>query len=161
MKIKKQPEGKVEMMMTPMIDIVFQLLTFFIMTFKIAAQEGDFNIKMPLAASQGLPQESSVPMKIRLTASPGGQLSGIQLNNGERSFASFAQLHQYIISMVGSDRGPGLLDNAEVELDCDYDLRYEEVVSAVTAVSGYVRSDGQVVKLIEKLRFSPPHKEGG
>ena len=28
--------------MTPMIDIVFQLLVFFIMTFKIVSQEGDF-----------------------------------------------------------------------------------------------------------------------
>jgi biopolymer transport protein ExbD len=41
---------KVEIPMTPMIDIVFQLLVFFIMTFKIVSQEGDFNIKMPLAA---------------------------------------------------------------------------------------------------------------
>lgn len=35
--------------MTPMIDIVFQLLVFFIMTFKIVSQEGDFHIKMPVA----------------------------------------------------------------------------------------------------------------
>ena len=41
---------KVELQMTPMIDIVFQLLIFFIITFKIVAPEGDFNIKMPLAA---------------------------------------------------------------------------------------------------------------
>ena len=47
---KKGPEAKVEMQMTPMIDIVFQLLTFFIMSFKIVAAEGDFDIKMPLAA---------------------------------------------------------------------------------------------------------------
>lgn len=51
MKIKSRAATKVELMMTPMIDIVFQLLIFFIMSFKIAAQEGDFNIKMPLAAS--------------------------------------------------------------------------------------------------------------
>jgi biopolymer transport protein ExbD len=160
MKIKSKEEGKVEMMMTPMIDIVFQLLTFFIMTFKIAAQEGDFNIKMPLAASGGMPEESSVPMKIRLTANPGGQLAGIQMN--DRSFAGFPQLHQFIIGVIGSDRGPGSVQaTAEVELDCDYDLRYEEVVNAVTSVSGYVGSDGQVVKLIEKLKFSPPRPPGG
>ena len=52
MKPRRGPSGpaKVEQNMTPMIDIVFQLLTFFIMTLKIATQEGDFNIKMPLAA---------------------------------------------------------------------------------------------------------------
>ena len=43
-------EDKIELQMTPMIDIVFQLLVFFIMTFKIVTQEGDFNIKMPLAS---------------------------------------------------------------------------------------------------------------
>ena len=42
-------QDKIELQMTPMIDIVFQLLVFFIMTFKIVSQEGDFNVKMPLA----------------------------------------------------------------------------------------------------------------
>ena len=46
----RRSEENVELMMTPMIDIVFQLLVFFIMTFKIVAPEGDFNIKMPMAA---------------------------------------------------------------------------------------------------------------
>ena len=44
--------AKVPIDMTPMIDIVFQLLTFFVMTLKIATSEGDFNIKMPRAALQ-------------------------------------------------------------------------------------------------------------
>ncbi len=34
--------------MTPMIDVVFQLLIFFMLTLKIIAPEGDFNINMPL-----------------------------------------------------------------------------------------------------------------
>ena len=56
--VQSNADEKVEVQMTPMIDIVFQLLIFFIMTFKIVAQEGDFNIKMPLSApSEGLPEE--------------------------------------------------------------------------------------------------------
>ena len=50
MKIRgKRPskDEKIELQMTPMIDIVFQLLVFFIMTFNVVAQEGDFNIRMP------------------------------------------------------------------------------------------------------------------
>ncbi|MFT5528125.1 MAG: biopolymer transport protein ExbD, partial [Pirellulaceae bacterium] len=47
---KLGPDEEIELQMTPMIDIVFQLLVFFIMTFKIVAMEGDFNIKMPMAA---------------------------------------------------------------------------------------------------------------
>ena len=51
-------QDKIELQMTPMIDIVFQLLIFFIMTFKIVAQEGDFNINMPQASPQSAPPAS-------------------------------------------------------------------------------------------------------
>ena len=78
--------------MTPMIDIVFQLLIFFIMTFKIVSLEGDFNIKMPAAApSEGPPEEDLLPpLRLRLTAGEEGQLNGIQLD--DRAFLSFAEL---------------------------------------------------------------------
>jgi biopolymer transport protein ExbD len=158
MKIKNRVPNKVELNMTPMIDIVFQLLIFFIMSFKIAAQEGDFNIKMPLAASAGAPSDDLPPMKLRLSAGPGGQLTGISL--GDRRFDSFTQLHHYIISEFGNEQGAGSLrETAEVEFACDYNLRYEEVVNAISAVSGYVSQDGQIVKLIEKLKFSPIQRE--
>lgn len=161
MKLSKgKQEAKVELQMTAMIDIVFQLLIFFIMTFKLAAQEGDFNIKMPLASQRdGLPDETLPPMKLRLSAGPGGNLTSIMLN--DRRFDGFPQLHQYIIGLVDNDRGPGSIQQtAEVELDCDYDLRYEEVVRAVTAVSGYVGRDGQIVSLVEKLKFAAIRRGG-
>jgi len=75
-------DDKIELQMTPMIDIVFQLLVFFIMTFKIITQEGDFNVKMPLAANTGMSVDPSVPpMKLRLTANSEGELTGIRLND--------------------------------------------------------------------------------
>ncbi|MFP6675633.1 MAG: biopolymer transporter ExbD, partial [Pirellulaceae bacterium] len=68
-------DDKIELQMTPMIDIVFQLLVFFIMTFKIVAQEGDFNIRMPLASEGGAPDESQMPpYKLYLTANQDGTL---------------------------------------------------------------------------------------
>ena len=48
---------KIELQMTAMIDVVFQLLIFFVMTFKIVLPEGDFNIRMPLAAESRPPSE--------------------------------------------------------------------------------------------------------
>ena len=70
MKVRRPQTDGVKIDMTPMIDVVFQLLAFFLMTFKVAAQEGDFNVKMPLAAPrQGVPDPTQVPpLKIRLTA---------------------------------------------------------------------------------------------
>jgi len=151
-------DDKVELMMTPMIDIVFQLLIFFIMTFKIVAPEGDFNIKMPLAApSQGIPNPDELPpLQVRLTASDDGKLTGIYLN--EAHMSGFGQLRKRIIGLVGDDTGPGsLAESTEIELDCDYKLRFEYTINAITAVSGEVRN-GEIVKLIEKIKFAPPRE---
>ena len=163
MKIRKTTgsgNDKIELQMTSMIDIVFQLLIFFIMTFKIVAQEGDFNIKMPLAApSEGLQDDTQAPpLKIRIRSDPQGNLAGVTLN--DQSFgADWEKLHNYIISYIGTDRGPGSLQaTTEVELDCDYDLQYRYVVAAITAVSGYVDSNDNIVKLVEKIKFANPRQ---
>ena len=159
MKIRHTTEPeKIQLQMTPMIDIVFQLLIFFIMTFKIVALEGDFNIRMPSSApAESSMTDDSIPMKLRLTAAEDGQLTGIRLN--ERGFESFDQLHEYVLSLVGTDVGPEG-GGHEIELDCDYGLNYEHVIAAITAVTGRVSEDGQVVKLIEKIKFSPPKQSG-
>src|SRR3954468_20993531 len=75
-------EAKVEQQMTPMNDVVFQLLTFFILSFKVVSVEGDFNIKMPLGAARpGSITENTVPpMKVRMTADDNGDLSSLKLN---------------------------------------------------------------------------------
>jgi biopolymer transport protein ExbD len=155
-------EEKIELMMTPMIDIVFQLLVFFVMTFKIVTPEGDFNIKMPLAApSEGIPEpEALPPIKVRLRAAASGALTSIQF--GSRDLGTdFNQLRAAIREMVPDSAGPGGGSDAEVELDCDYDLSYEFVVEAVTAVSGYVAPDGQVHKIVDKIKFAPPRQPAG
>lgn len=153
-------DDKIELSMTPMIDIVFQLIAFFVMTLKIATVEGDFNIKMPLAAAAGSATDILPPLKVRLTAGPDGRLTGIHL--GQRALQSFGALNQEIRAIVGGETGPGsLAETAEVELDCDYQLRYAHVIDAITAVSGYVADDaegGRVVRLIEKIKFAPPRK---
>ena len=153
MKIRRRGTvDKVEQQMTPMIDIVFQLLTFFLMSFRIATQEGDFNIKMPLAGGGGPPTDPLPPIKIRLTAAPGGALSGIQI--GERPLGSFGALHDEVMAIVGGNTQ--MASQVEVELDCDYGLKYENVVHAITAVSGHLDDAGHLVKLVEKIKFAPP-----
>ena len=158
---------KIELQMTPMIDIVFQLLVFFIMTFKIVTQEGDFNIKMPLSEPDaGAPIDTLPPLKVRLQANSTGILSGVFLNEtslgGSTAKEKFDQLHIQILDLIGGDIGPESgAEEAEVEFSCDYDLHYEYVIQAITSVSGYVGQDGSVIKLIEKIRFAAPRESGG
>ena len=98
----KHVGGKIELMMTPMIDVVFQLLTFFIMSFKIVAPEGDFFIKMPLAApSAGVPSDLQLPpIKVRMTAGPGGELAGLYLS--ERRLGNFNELRDQVRALVAT-----------------------------------------------------------
>jgi biopolymer transport protein ExbD len=164
MKIRSHSKNeKVELMMTPMIDIVFQLLVFFIMSFKIVAQEGDFNIKMPLGFSgPGDPMmQQQVPMKVRLIAGEDGSIANILFN--DQSFGTeYESLRNRIVAFLGPDRTPGsLADTAEIELDCDYDLHYAEVINAITAVQGYVKDNNEVERLVSKLKFSPPRDPRG
>lgn len=160
MKIRnREPEEKVELDMTAMIDVVFLLLIFFILTFKIVELEGDFAIRMPLASNEaGQMDDSQLPIKLRLTANDDGQLTSILLNDNNLG-TDFEQLRASILAIVGTAAGPAPDgEGPEVEIDTDYNLRYENVVKAITAVSGY-KVDGQPVKLIEKIKFAPPRRE--
>ncbi len=159
MRIRHSSSGpdKVEQQMTPMIDVVFQLITFFLFSFTIGAIEGNFNVKMPLGASAGIAETPTETIAVRLTAATDGKLAGIQI--GQRRLKSFSDLHNEIMALVGTDTGPGsAADSMEVELDCDYNLDYRYVIDAITAISGYRTPDNNVVKVIDKIKFAPPRK---
>lgn len=159
MRIRKSAAGlpdKIDLQMTPMIDVVFQLLIFFVFSFKIVTQEGDFNVKMPIAGGAAMNTDALPPFKVRLIAGADGKLGGIQLDG--QPIDSFRALHEQIIDRIGVDAAESLKESAEVELDCDYDLHYRHVIEAITACSGYVAPDGNIVKLIEKIRFAPPKR---
>ncbi len=159
MRIRKASAGlgdKIELQMTPMIDVVFQLLIFFMFTFKIATQEGDFNVKMPVAGGAAMNTDVLPPFKVRLVAAADGKLAGIQLD--AQPVDNFKTLHEQIIARIGTDAPASLKESAEVELECDYGLHYRHVIDAITACSGYVAPDGNIVKLIEKIRFAPPKR---
>jgi len=162
MKIRRKvSEQDVRLPMTPMIDCVFLLLIFFLLTFKIVLPEGDFNIRMPsAAAARTIEPSETLPLTLVMKAGPEGELADLQIAG--RSFGNgrdaFAQLHQYVRNLVSDEGGPGTAAEQEIELNCDYDLHYEYVVRAITAITGYIDSSGQQHKLIEKIKFSPPEK---
>ena len=147
---------KIAIDMTPMIDVVFQLITFFMLTLKTVISEGDFDIRMPLGASVGAAQDDPIPpVRVRMTAGPGGERTSLTMNG--QPVGDFEELRRRIVDLVGT--GPGSnADRTEVELDCDPDLMYDNVIRAVTAVSGMVEPDGTVVELIKNIKFTPPKK---
>ncbi len=148
---------RIELKMTAMIDIVFLLLVFFIMTFTIAAPEGDFGVRMPVAAPGAERIDSPLipPIQVRLVAGGTGHLAGIRLG-GRDLGRDFNALNMQIRQIVGEDAGTHVPEAVEVEIDADYPLRFEYLMDAMTAVSGYRTPDGRIVKLCEKVKLAPP-----
>ena len=131
--------------MTPMIDVVFLLLTFFVMTFKIIIPEGDFNIKMS-AQGQALAVEINTDsVLVQLIANEDGLLSAILLD-GE-NIDDFDLLRQRVSAI--SVTNPGL----EVVLFPDEHLRYEYFIRAITAVNGEIH-EGQIRTICEHIKFA-------
>lgn len=161
MKIRHhERDDKVELSMTPMIDIVFLLNIFFLFTFKIVLPEGDFNVQMPSAAAARATEPSELPpLRLAIKAAPTGELADLQLAG--RSFGNgrdaFAQLQNYIRTQVVADGGAAA-EEQEVEIDADYNLNYDYVMRAITAVTGYIE-DGKPHKLIERIKFTPPKQQ--
>jgi hypothetical protein len=76
----------------------------------------------------------------------------------EMDFAGddFAALRSCAIDIFGDDRGPNnRRTTTEIELDCDYNLRYENVINAINAVACYADDNGNAVQWMERIHFSP------
>jgi biopolymer transport protein ExbD len=162
MRIRRTGSGapdKVELNMTPMIDVVFQLLAFFMFTLKIASMEGNFDIKMPSPSKTMVENLDAQPaLKVRLVANADGSLREIFYNN--KPLTNFDALRSQIVSFLGNDQA--MKESAEVEIDADYHLHYRYVIDAITHVSGYLTDNGQTrVNLVEKIKFTPPKPPGG
>ncbi|MEO1614818.1 MAG: biopolymer transporter ExbD [Planctomycetota bacterium] len=151
-------QEKNELNMTSMIDIVFLLLVFFVMTFKIVEMEGDFSVRMPLAGDGGATSDiADLPLKLRLRADGDGRLTSMSLNDVNLD-TNFDQLRANVIEIVGSSGPVEGDDGPEIEIDTDYNLRYAYVIQAITSVSGYRNANDEVEKLIEKIKFAKPRR---
>ncbi|MEQ8787469.1 MAG: biopolymer transporter ExbD [Pirellulaceae bacterium] len=145
---------RVRLSMTPMIDIVFLLLVFFLMTFRIVPQEGDFAIETPApVGADGFTRltPDTLPLILRLEADGQGNLARIRVN--ERSLETFDELHRFVVAYLGDD--PRRRDEAAVEIQADESLRYEFTIAAMTAVRGRRTPDGRIEDLITNIALKP------
>ena len=147
--------ARVDLQMTPLIDVVFQLLAFFLMSFRIAAPEGDFALKLP----REFPGEGGVQrfevLRLHLAAEPNGDLRHVQFEANEplSGPAPFAVVHREVVRLVNVCRAAGL-NEPEIVIDADDGLRYEHLLAAVSAVSSETGADGEIVPLVKRVRFA-------
>ncbi len=145
---KRADETKVELQMTPMIDVVFQLLVFFLFSFKIVPTEGEIGVNMPPMTAGAKPKsdeiEISEKVKIKLRASEDGALIAILV--GENEIGDNLQALTQVLrdSVVGPT---GKSDDAEVEIDADRHLLYHFLIRTTNAIQ---RAG------IKKINFTDP-----
>ncbi len=159
MKLSSEPPEEIRLNMTAMIDIVFQLLVFFIMTFKVVAMEGDFTVKMPLASvNQEESMEDDFPTVINVSLASGanGIIQSIIVDD-DATFSDpntmYAQLTKVIEEKLAGEGNPEEGKETEVEFDIAPELKYRYTVQAIERVSGKILPDGSVKKLIKKIKF--------
>lgn len=158
MRLSSEPPEEIKLNMTAMIDIVFQLLVFFIMTFKVVALEGDFNVKMPLASSDASQEMDVFPtvIYVTLTAGANGNINNIVVDD-EATYSDrnnmYKRLTSYVESKIAAEGDPEKALETEVEFDISPQLKYRYTVEGIGAVSGRVQSDGTIKKLIQKIKF--------
>ena len=83
MRLEATETEEIKLNMTSMIDIVFQLLVFFVMTFNPVEYEGDFSVKMPLNSDTPTDVIDDIPdvISVRLVADLDGSLSNITVDD--------------------------------------------------------------------------------
>jgi len=170
MKPRPQNTDKIDVPMAPMIDVVFQLLIFFMFTLNFVEQEGDFSINMPISGTptQATDDKNLPELKVRITANPDGTLR--QLTLGARPFVqggdpdyevAYARLNSAILQALGGRPGNPANKDIEVEIDADYNLQMQFTQKAISACSGRLQKDGdetRIVRYVEKIKFARPRR---
>ena len=110
---KYEPRGTLEFNMTPMIDVTFLLIIFFIVSSNMSKQETQVDVALPAALSGEDPQDDGRRMTVNLTADGALQVSGEQLDA--------AALGQ----KIAVERGKS--DQLEVRIRCDQTVPFCEV----------------------------------
>ena len=154
-RLKANETEEIKMNMTSMIDIVFQLLVFFVMTFNPPQYEGDFSVKMPLNSDTPNDEIIDPPtvINVKLTSALDGTLSNILVNSVPVDQSDlYGGLTKVIESELAAEGDPDKARETEVDFDIARELKYAYTVAAIEAVSG--KKEGDVVtKLISKIKF--------
>ena len=134
MKIRRTiPQENTQLQMSAMIDIVFLLLVFFVMTFKITAVEGDFFIHSQQSPDGQAKIGMDLPLRLQVAADADGEIKRIQLNN---LIVADLDALQNELQHIGHQVAR-IANNSEsqlVILKCDSHLRYECTIEVLTAV---------------------------
>lgn len=145
-KKKSGTKTEVEVQITPMLDMAFQLLTFFILTYRPAPVEGQFSLSLlpaqPVAsldapAADPKAEASNAPVALRtlsttLRVGDGGRLGGITI--GDNEIQGLKELDDYLKTLKKEETA---FD--QVLLQIDGVLTYQDLIDVIDVFSRYYK----------------------
>jgi biopolymer transport protein ExbD len=159
---KKKHKGSesVELNLAAMLDMAFQLLTFFILTFRPAPVEGQINLRLPPpqpvagvkgGAQAGSDESRTDPVQnlnsliITIFATPTGRIATMSV--GEANVAGLAALEARLRQVLGPDSGANF---DQVILQVGSRLKYDELMKVVDVCTRQTLANGEK---LTKLSF--------
>ena len=160
---RRKNTGAVKLNVTAMLDMAFQLLAFFILTFRPAPIEGHLSLNMPPPIPQTNVQSTqtvgtegnSTPalhaLHMFVTASESGDALQVRL---ESNVIATGRLTPPTVAGIGRRIAPlfaaGNVLYDRVQIEVDRNLRYEELLKLIDVCSQQKQPDG---KAIGKVSF--------
>jgi biopolymer transport protein ExbD len=156
---KRRPTGEVELNVTAMLDLAFQLLTFFILTFKPAPVEGDVLLRMAPPRPTTIVKNGQAPggdpkntnpvqgltsLVITVAGNEAGELQMIAVGENQ---ASGIEEFESKLKAVLADEGAGF---DQVLLQVSGGLRYRELMRVIDVCTRQKLAGG---KKLSKLSF--------
>lgn len=143
---KKRRKGvgndDMELQLTSMIDVIFQLLIYFVITANFQVDEGTILATLPgNAADNDTPPPPTTPLLLEMKSSEDGVTYSLRAN-GQLINGGASELYGYLQNRVSTDMKP----DDPVEIKPNGDVRWQHVVNVFNAC---VRAD------LEQVGFAP------
>jgi biopolymer transport protein ExbD len=136
-KRRGRPPAKISINLSTMIDVIFNLLVYFVVTANFAVDEGVLTLKLPQGS--GTPQEALAPpdrpLEITIQSIQTATGPGAVISLPPRTFTSFSDLSAHLTAVQFSDRNPSGVFRADnpVIIRPDGEVRWQYVVDAFNA----------------------------
>ncbi len=170
---KKKPPGEVQLNLAAMLDMAFQLLAFFILTFRPTPVEGYFQMHMPPPVpitNVEMSTESTTggggsgafveTLDILVPAADNGQATTVTVGRqvvviGRLTPTSLKQLNLHLKSIFGLKAVP--FDRIQVH--ADKRLHYEELLKLVDVCTQQIMPDGKPMRQISFVELGTAKTE--
>jgi biopolymer transport protein ExbD len=129
MRLRKKDVQTVEMQMGPMIDMVFLLLVFFMVSAKPVKQESDINIGLPGTVAQE--EALEIPDEQRIQIQPNGQ---VVLNDQPMASPASAEMPALLSTLKRfKESADSNKTEALITIDADDAANHERIVQVLNA----------------------------